>query len=238
MSLLETRSHAAELMDSEPVGLAEFSHCLRDLERLNQWSMAGRPTLSWLSRMALGPGPVTILDVGSGRGDMLRRIWHWAVRTRKDVVLTGVDLNPLAKQVAEDSTPPSMRIRFETSDVFDLGDEPFDLIISSLFAHHLETEALVRFVAWMERTARLGWFINDLHRHSIPYYFLRSLFATLPFNRIVVHDGPVSVARSFTRRDWEGVIEAAQIDPARIEIRWYTPFRWGVGTKPEAVIGP
>lgn len=236
MSPLGARSQAAELMDSEPVGFAEFSHCLRDLERLNHWSLAGRPTLSWLSRIAPEKSPITILDVGSGRGDMLRRIWGWAARAGKEVVLTGVDLNPLAKQAAEDATPPSMAIRYETSDVFDLGDEPFDIIVSSLFAHHLEPDALVRFVAWMERTAKVGWFINDLHRHPVPYYFLRSLFATLPFNRIVVHDGPVSVARAFTRRDWDGVIEAAGIDPARVEIRWYAPFRWGVGTRPETAV--
>ncbi len=37
MTFLAGRSRTLELMDSEPVGLAELSHCLRDLERLNDF---------------------------------------------------------------------------------------------------------------------------------------------------------------------------------------------------------
>src|SRR3546814_14843207 len=79
MSLAE-RSDAAELMDTEAVPFDEFRECLRHLERINRASLAYRPTLAWLGRLVRRhPGrPLSILDVGFGHGDMLRRISGWA----------------------------------------------------------------------------------------------------------------------------------------------------------------
>jgi len=28
----------------------------------------------------------------------------------------------------------------------------------------------------MDSHARSGWFINDLHRHPLPYYFIKTVF--------------------------------------------------------------
>ena len=234
MSFLAARSRESELMDTEPVDLDTFAACLRDLEWLNSWSLGYRPTLGWLARIAPGDAPLSILDVGCGYGDMLRRIWHWARRAGREVELTGVDINPLAREAAEAATPAGAPIRYLTSDVFALPERSYDVVISALFAHHLDDAALVRFLRWMQAHAARGWFVNDLHRHAVPYWFLRGLFAALPFNRLTVHDGPVSVSRAFVRRDWERLIRDAGLERARIEIRWYASFRWGVGTQPDA----
>ena len=231
MRSLARRSTAPELMDTEPVSFEEFSACLRDLEWLNRRTFAYAPTLTWLSRIARPGRPISILDVGSGRGDMLRRIEAWSRRAGVEVELTGVDLNPWSARAAREATPPGLAIRYETADVFALPERPVDIVVSSIFAHHLADEDLVRFLRWMQGRARLGWFVNDLHRHAVPYLFLRGLFALAPFHRFVVHDGPVSVARAFTRADWEGLIAAAAIQRSAVEVRWHAPFRWGVGTR-------
>ena len=232
MSFPAARSRESELMDTEPVGLDEFAACLRDLEWLNRWSLGYRPTLGWLARIAPVNAPLSLLDVGCGYGDMLRRIRRWARRTGRDMTLTGVDINPWAREAAEAATPTDASIRYLTSDVFALPEQRYDIVISALFAHHLDDEALVRFLRWMQAHARRGWFINDLHRHPVPYWFLRGLFAALPFNRLTVHDGPVSVSRAFVRRDWERLVAESGLERERIEIRWRAPFRWGVGTRP------
>jgi SAM-dependent methyltransferase len=222
-----------ELMDSEAVGYEEFAECLRQLEMLSRATFAYWPTLSWLRRALDGVARdrvVTVLDVGCGHGDFLRRIHRWGVARGRSFALTGVDLNPLARSAAEAATPSGLPISFETSDVFALGeDRRFDFIISSIFTHHLEDDGVVRFLQWMERHAVLGWFINDLHRHAVPYWFLVILFRLMRFNRLVSHDGPVSVRRAFVRRDWENLIARAGLAGEGVEIRWRVPFRWGVG---------
>ena len=41
-----------------------------------------------------------------------------------------------------------------------------DIVVSSLMAHHLEDEEIIALLRWMEATAQLGWFINDLERSA------------------------------------------------------------------------
>jgi len=229
---LSRRCSLPELMDTEPVAFEEFRDCLRDLTWINRWSLAYRPTLGWLDRVIRNhPGkPLRILDVGFGHGDMLRRIAAWAHKRGVPVRLTGVDLNPWSARAARQATPPGLPIDYRTGDVFALPeDDAFDIIISALFTHHLDDASLVHFITWMERTSTVGWFINDLHRHPIPYWFVRGMVRTVPINRLVVHDAPVSVARAFTRRDWRERLRAANLPDDAVTVDWCLPFRFGVG---------
>src|ERR1700683_4421865 len=95
------RSHQLEMMDADAIGFEDFRQCLRDLELVNVGTLAYRPTLRWL-KAALRDDrfgqPVSILDVGSGGGDMLRTIWQWAERRGHKTCLAGVDRNPWSKK--------------------------------------------------------------------------------------------------------------------------------------------
>ena len=91
------RSTATELMDTDPVSFKEFDDYLRDLERINVLTLAYRPTLLWLKRaLADFPAerPISVLDVGSGGGGMLRQLRKWARGKNLKLDLTGVDINP------------------------------------------------------------------------------------------------------------------------------------------------
>ncbi|HEY0522840.1 MAG TPA: methyltransferase domain-containing protein [Stellaceae bacterium] len=230
---LARRSFTPELMDTEPVPFESFRDCLRELEWLTRWSMGYRPTLQWIARAArrLPPGStLSVLDVGCGYGDMLRRIARWGARAGVRLELTGVDLNPWSARAAREATPPDYAIRYETSDIFDFApDRHFHCIVSAIFTHHLDDAQLVAFLQWMERHATLGWFISDLHRHAVPYWFLRALPAIVPLHRFVAHDGPVSVSRCLRAAEWRAAIAAAGIDAEHaVRIRWHVPFRWGI----------
>lgn len=229
---LRERSAAAELMDIEPVDLATFDACLQDLERINRWTGAYRITLAWLERLRAAHGcrRLSVLDVGSGHGDMLRRVGAWAERRGIGLELIGVDLNPHAARVAARATPAELSVRYISADVFELSPalRP-DVVISALFAHHLDDARLVSFLRWMEQTARLGWLINDLHRHALPYWIARWTPPLLRMNRLVRHDAAVSVARGFVRRDFERLLAAADVADPPTVVRWCFPFRYAVG---------
>ncbi len=226
------RSTQSELMDTEDVGFALFHECLQQLETVNILSLAYRPTLHWLGQMLRAEAPaatVSVLDVGSGGGDMLRRIEKWMRRRKLNADLTGVDLNPLSKQSAEHVTPADMQIRYETSNIFSFDpSRQFDFIISCNFTHHLSEPELIRFIQWMDGHATRGWFINDLHRHWLPYYFIRTVFNALPFNRMMRSDGPISITRAFRAAEWRRILDDAGIPAARRSIQWFFPFRYVV----------
>ncbi|WP_374652500.1 methyltransferase domain-containing protein [Dongia sp.] len=224
------RNDLSELMDTEPVNAEDFAICLRDLATVNKLTLAQRPTFSWLNRVAeTWPKgrTLSILDVGFGQGDMLRAIWRWAQRRGIAVQLAGIDLNPLSEVAARQATPADMPVQFTTGDIFSLspGDR-FDVIISSLVTHHMSDAQIVDFLRLMDRQAVCGWFVNDLHRHPLPYHLFRLWAATAGWHRFVRHDGPVSILRSFRRADWERYIGLAGVEA---DIVWHMPFRYGVG---------
>jgi SAM-dependent methyltransferase len=228
---LSRRSTAPELMDTEPVDLATFEACLRDLERINRWTRSYALTLRWLEQVLAEHGrrQLLLVDVGSGYGDMLRRISAWARRRGIGLDLVGIDRNPHAAVAAARATPPEASIRYLTADVFGLSsDLRPDLVISALFAHHLDDAELVRFLGWMESRARLGWLINDLHRHALAYRVARWTPHLLRMSRLVRHDAAISVARAFERRDWQFFLHQADLGTPPPIVTWQFPFRYAV----------
>jgi SAM-dependent methyltransferase len=225
MTSLRARSTAAELMDTDCADVAEYQRCLADLAQVNTVTLARRPTLAWLDR-AMGrraPGEaISLLDVAFGHGDMLRTIDRWARRRGRPIRLGGIDLNPDAAGTAR-AASPGVTLELESGDVLAYEPaKPFDYIVSSLFTHHLDDAQVIAFLRWMERHARYGWFVNDLHRHAFPYYGFELLARVMGWHRFVRHDGRVSIARSFRRAEWERMLAEAGVPG---EVRWRFPFR-------------
>jgi SAM-dependent methyltransferase len=224
------RTHPGELTElmDDPCSREQLRACLRDLSRVNRWTLAYRPLIAWLASVAVRPmaGSLRILDVGCGYGDGLRRIECWARERGVSVELTGIDLNPDSTVIAREAAPADSRIRWVSGDVFAYQPRrPPHLVISSLFTHHLEDHNIVGFIRWMEVNAEFGWFVNDLSRAAIPYHFFRifSKFARLhPF---VQHDGPVSIARSFAEEDWRKYCSEAGLGDSNISLISYKPAR-------------
>lgn len=223
------RSNLSELMD-EPCSRDVLRACLRDIARTNRWTLAYRPLLHWLNAItaSLPPlaGPLRILDVGSGYGDGLHRIEQWAKARGVAVELTGLDLNPDATAIAAEASPTESRIRWVTADILTCAPaQPPDLVVSSLFTHHLDEEQIVRFLRWMEAHAQHGWFINDLSRAPIPYYLFRIFARLARLHHFVQYDGPVSIARAFVPAEWQSMCAAAGLGDGSVEIQAFRPGR-------------
>jgi SAM-dependent methyltransferase len=226
---LSRRSQEAELMDAADTDYDTFRDCLRDLARVNVLSMGYRPTLAFLDGLRRSGrlptrGPVRVLDVGSGYGDLLRTIDHWAERHGIEVHLTGIDLSPWSARAAREVTDEGRPINWVTGDIFE-HQGGADVVVSSLFTHHLDDAGVVRFLRWMEERAQLGWMINDLHRHILPYSTFGALAAALRWHRFVRHDGPVSFARSFVAAEWRSIVAQAAIPAQQVTVQRWFPFR-------------
>ncbi len=232
MTSFRSRSPQLEWMDTEAISAEDFARCLADLAVVNSVTLARPPTIAFMRRVARGMAAgarLSVLDVGFGEGDMLRRIHRWGTRRGLQMDLSGVDLNPWSTSAAQAATPAAMDIRYTTGDLFELppGETPdqlIDVVISSLFTHHLTDAQVVEFLVWMEARARRGWFVNDLHRHPIAFHGFRLLSGAAGWHRFVQHDGPISVARSFRRRDWDALLRQAGL-AGKAAVRWHMPFR-------------
>lgn len=217
------RAQAAELMDADDLAPATYAAVVGDLARVNTVTLAARPTLAFLARAARGRERLKVLDVGFGDGDMLRRIARWAGRRGVAVELAGVDLNPRSEPAARAHTPAALAIRYLTGDYADLAGETWDCVISSLVAHHMTRDQLVAFLRWMAAHARVGWLVNDLHRHGFAHWGFPLLATLARWHPIVRHDGRLSIARAFRPAEWPPLLAAAGVSDARVYRAF--PFR-------------
>ncbi|MEI9981220.1 MAG: methyltransferase domain-containing protein [Edaphobacter sp.] len=212
----------------------ELRACLHDIARVNRLTFAYRPTISWLEEViaahSVRSRPLRVVDVGCGYGDMLRQIASWASARSIEVELTGVDLNPDAIRAAREATPAGLGIEWVVGDALsEVAAKDVDVVACSLLTHHLTDDQIAGLLGWMERTARFGWFVNDLHRRPVPYYFFRLLAPMLWLHPFVRNDGPVSILRSFVVEDWQRLCAAAGFAPGMASIREYRPSRLCVG---------
>jgi 2-polyprenyl-3-methyl-5-hydroxy-6-metoxy-1,4-benzoquinol methylase len=226
LSLRAAPSELPEWMD-EPCSYEDLRACLVDLGQVNRLTLSYRPTFDFLDRLVTVIKPqhtLRIVDVGSGGGDMLRGVERWAMHRGVKVELTGIDLNPYAARAAKELSPAASAINWITGDAF-IYTKPADVVLSSLFTHHLEEAEIVRFLGWSEAVAQHGWFVNDLCRESTPYRLFGLLAKTMRWHRFVQHDGPVSFRRSFREEDWEQILRKANIDPTGVQLARWTPGR-------------
>jgi 2-polyprenyl-3-methyl-5-hydroxy-6-metoxy-1,4-benzoquinol methylase len=209
----------------------DFRGCLHSLEQINRWLLGYRPTLAWLKRIQRGMDhPVHIVDVGSGGGDLLRRIALWAQKRGIAVKLTGIDLNPYAARAAAESTPSDLAITWVTGNALEYRPQkPVDIVVSSLMAHHLEDDEIVALLQWMEATAQAGWFINDLERSERSSRMFALADRIAGWHRFVRHDGPVSFRRAFREEDWARLLAAANIPHQAVTVEHWRPGRLCVG---------
>jgi 2-polyprenyl-3-methyl-5-hydroxy-6-metoxy-1,4-benzoquinol methylase len=208
-----------ELMD-EPCTFAEYRRAALDLEQVNRLTGGCRPTLRFMERVLagrkVGCEPLHVVDVGCAQGAMLREIQCWAARRSVPLRLTGVDMNPYAARLARECDRrehvAAKSIAWLTADAFAIQlEHPADVVLSSLFTHHLSDPDVVRFLCWSEATAQVGWFVNDLERSERAARWFARLAWVMRWDRMVVADGPVSFRRAFVEADWVAYLREAGV---------------------------
>ena len=230
MSKLNHRSIAKECIDDPQVDAWTLRQTYNQVKSINVYTLGYWPTLRavgyFLRRYGINRR-INILDIGCGDGETLRHIDDYARHRNFSLELTGIDLNPEVISTAVELTSPA--IHFKNGDILaNNGNESYDLIINSLTMHHFTDQEIVRLMQWMCDHSRIGWFISDLHRQGIAYYFIKYFSRLCGFNYLVCHDAPLSVARGFRRREWTDLLIQAGINLDRIKISWYPNFRYGI----------
>jgi 2-polyprenyl-3-methyl-5-hydroxy-6-metoxy-1,4-benzoquinol methylase len=221
---LAVRARTPEQMDAADLDPATYARVLADLSRINAVTLAQRATHRFLKRALNGRKRLRLLDVGFGHGDMLRSIDNWATRRGVDAELIGIDLNPRSAAVARLATPETARVEYRTGDYADLAGAGFDIVISSLVAHHMSDGELIAFVRFMEREARSGWLVSDVRRDRVAHLAYPLLASMMRVHRIVRQDGALSIARGFRAPEWTPLLDAAGVAGTARVVRRF-PFR-------------
>lgn len=217
------REVTPELMDDPAVDPSELRRSLSYLRLVNRRFGGERALLRHLSRWsgAWGPGPVTLLDVGTGSADLPVAACRWAVSRGLDLRVTGVDIHEgtlsAAREYVASCADVAGRITLECVDAREIVDRfgagSHDYAHAGLFLHHLPEIGVMTVLRAIDRVARRGIVWNDLVRSRAARVLIEPMLWGRP--RIVRHDARVSVRAGFTRREVEAIGRRLDLGYAR-----------------------
>lgn len=216
------RVNTPEILDSPDCPPAEVEVSLRDLSRMNRWFGGVATTRKLIERVAAATGRkhFSLLEVAAGHGEVPRVAARQLIPKGITLQVTLLDqkpshLLPGNRSVAADALSLPFR------------DNSFDLVGSSLFAHHLDPPELKRFVAEALRVSRCAVLINDLIRHPLHLALVYAGFVLMR-SHVSRVDGVASVRRAYVPEEMcQILLEIPQSAP-KLEISRHYLFRMGV----------
>lgn len=221
------RATQKELLDGPAIPFADIRRNMQELEFINRYLGGHAISISGLQSLFApkqAKQTLRICEIGCGGGDNLKALNRWCRQQQIEAEFIGVDINPECIAAAR-SAAGQLPVNWICSDYRQLVFENRpDILFSSLFCHHFSSSELVDQLQWLQKNARIGFFINDLHRHPLAYYSIRTLTRLFSRSYLVKNDAPLSVLRGFQKKEWQDLLEQAGIN--NFSIRWKWAFRW------------
>ena len=214
-------------MDDPSFDPAEHAKALRGLARLN-W-ISGSAGVLWrpiaaLARRRRG-GPLRVLDVATGGGDVPVALWRLARAHGCALEIDGCDRSDTAVATArERARRLGASMRFLQLDVL-TQDLPagYDVVMSSLFFHHLTEPQIRRVLAGMAAASRELVLVNDLVRSAWTWCAVWLGSRALAPSRVVRIDSLRSVRAALTLPELRAAAASAGL--ASADVRWQWPCR-------------
>ena len=212
MAGLSITSIGAELLDDPQADPGAVAESLRNIARANRW-FGGATAVRYGLRRTLGTLPrgtaLTLLDLGTGLGDLPRAAVRWGAERGIRIQPVGIELNPIAAGLACARGVPTA---VACAGAPPFPDKSVDVVLVSQVAHHLTSRSVVDLLRTCDRLARRAVIIADLRRNGFagPAFWCGAQL--LGFDQVTVADGMTSIRRGFTRRELLDLLARAGID--------------------------
>jgi len=197
---------------------------LEELEIINK--LTGGPALSFAAIKDILQNKtqeIHIVDIGFGAGDLLVYILKNKHKLKCKIKLTAIDLLPQAKEYALLNHPElKENVTFVVCDYrhWFINGNKADLVVASLFCHHLNDEQLVEFFEYIKNNCTIGAVINDLARSPIAYFGIKFPTQLFSKSRFTKNDAPLSVLRGFKKSELNNLLHKAQIKNYTLKWKW------------------
>ncbi|PAC32022.1 methyltransferase domain-containing protein [Flectobacillus sp. BAB-3569] len=231
---LSYRSNQPELIDDFELDNDALRQNLEELALINQYLGGNQVTIGGLKALLKNHDKskaIVIGDLGCGGGDMLKLMARWLQKKGYKSKLVGIDANDFMIDFAKKRTQDFPNISYLHENVFaeSFQQHTFDIVGMTLFCHHFTDEQLIRLFQLLKKQCRVGFVINDIHRHWFAYHSIAWITKLFLKSYLVKHDAKLSVWRAFKKSEIVSLLEKAGIHHYRIRWRW--AFRWEVVVK-------
>ena len=212
-----------EIMDGPDLEDEQHRRALVGLARINHWSRAAatlwRPIQSLAMRQR---SALRVLDVACGGGDVVCGLARRARRAKVKIELAGCDISPRAIEFAANrARHANVSAEFFVVDALrDPLPSGFDVVVSSLFLHHLDEADADRLLAKMAQACKQMMLVNDLRRSTSGLWLARVATRLLSRSPVVHFDGPRSVENAFTAAEIAALASRAGLAGCTITRCW------------------
>ena len=223
------RSKQAEIMDDLQFKGNEMKDVLTDLKCVNKLLGGNSITIDGIRKLLKGKPKdrtYTILDIGCGDGEMLRKCAQFGIANGFKFQLIGIDANLFILEEARLRSRDFQNISYNKIDVFsnDIKEVDYDIALCTLFLHHFKTSEVTQIMNNLVSSAKVGAVVNDLQRNRLAFLLFRLFSLLFLKTKIAKHDGLVSVARGFLRKEIESI--AKEINASKSQLHWKWAFRY------------
>ena len=214
--LVPPRVDSTELLDLGMGTDADVKANFADMWRINRYLGGVQAITRHLyARLLAQAGTTTLVDIGSGSGDIAGVIRRWASQHQLDLNLWGLDLSARNLLLTRSHTWLETRIQADALHLpFKAGS--VDYFMSSLFLHHLSPEQVKKLLAQAFRLANKGIIMSDLTRGRLPLMAFKLGQPIFARNFLTREDGITSIRRAYTADELLDLAQAAGLANARV----------------------
>ncbi|HKW41723.1 MAG TPA: methyltransferase domain-containing protein [Gemmatimonadales bacterium] len=202
-----------ELLDDPRANPSAVGRELRDIARFNALFGGTRAVVGELEpwfRASRGAS-WTLLDVGTGLGDIPRAAARAAEQYGVTLRLVAIELNRAAARLAPAADGRSLAMVLADGGTLPLAPRSVDVIVASQVLHHLPRESCVRWIASFDRVARRAVVLADLRRSRIAMAGVWAASLGLGMSSVTRRDAVVSLRRGYTRREFDELLQEAGV---------------------------
>ncbi|UOY06465.1 methyltransferase domain-containing protein [Muricauda sp. SCSIO 64092] len=230
---ISIRSSEVELMDRPGLDKKSLTNALKDINFCNTWLGGYRLTINAVLDLIKSDRgkSYTILDVGCGDGEMLRKLSKTLHDKGISHRLVGIDINKTILGIAEEKSQDFLDIGYRYSDILTDDSLDCDILLCTLTLHHLKQKEIPLFLNRFVAIARVGVVINDLQRSRVAHFLFKIFRAVFLKSKIAKNDGLVSIRRAFKKE--ELLRMSKRITGASHRISWKWAFRYVWILKPQ-----
>jgi 2-polyprenyl-3-methyl-5-hydroxy-6-metoxy-1,4-benzoquinol methylase len=225
------RSQEPEIMDNFSLEGEELRAALDQIARINQFLGGNTVILHALKQLLKKTdrnGPIRIVDIGCGNGDMLRMLATYGQKNNLNFQLIGIDANDFTINYAKTQSVTYPNIEYVCVDIFsdDFTSLTYDIALCTLTLHHFTNEEILNIITTFNNNATIGVVVNDLHRSKIAYGLFEIICTVFKLNRMSRQDGLVSILRGFKKKDLEDFSREVQLQNYTINWKWAFRYQW------------
>jgi 2-polyprenyl-3-methyl-5-hydroxy-6-metoxy-1,4-benzoquinol methylase len=222
------REHVPELMDDPGLDRRAHEEALCGLERIHRLSRSVAVLWEPIAAVARSAGgeSIRVLDLACGGGSVAGGIARRAKSAGLPIEVHGADLSTQALEFAEAQVrAEGLGVRFFRLDaVAGPLPEGYDVLLCTLFLHHLSADDAARLLGRMAAAARRLVLVDDLVRGRVGYVLAWAGCHLVTRSRIVHHDGPTSVACAFRVEEVRAMAEEQGLSGVTIRTHWPERF--------------